>query len=68
MKEFQNFDEYHHKITVIPVGSASYEIWHQKALPEERIRELAERMHQTEMDNGKEPVGRYKHDFRDFYP
>ena len=68
MNEFQNFDEFHHKKTVIHVGSAIYEIWHQKALPEDQIREIAERIHQGEIDSWTEPVGNYRHDFRDFFP
>ncbi len=68
MKEFQNFDEFYHKKTIIHIGSAIYEIWHQKALLEDQIRGIAERIHQSEIDSGKETVGIYRRDFRDIYP
>lgn len=67
MKQFQDFDDYHHKIAVVHVGSATYEIWHQRVLPDNKIQDLAERIHQGETDAGKEPDGYYRHDFRDWY-
>ena len=67
MKQFQNFDEYYHKKTRVPIGSAVYEIWHQNTLSEIRVREIAERIHSSELEPGKEPVGLKSHDFRDLH-
>jgi hypothetical protein len=67
MKQFQNFDEYYHKKTRVPIGSAVYEIWHQKTLSEIRVREIAERIHSGELESGKEPLGLNRLDFRDLH-
>lgn len=67
MKQFSSFDEYKHKKTMITIGSAIYEIWHQKTFPESRVKEIAERIQEQEIGSGKNPVGLYRHDFRDLY-
>ncbi len=67
MKQLQDFDEYYHKKTRVRISSAVYEIWLQKTLSESQVRGIAERIHNSELETGKEPVGIYSHDFRDFY-
>ncbi len=67
MNEFQNFDEFHHKKTVINIGTATYEFWHQRVIPEKQIQEIAKNIYQSEISSGKEPYGFYKHDFRNLY-
>lgn len=47
MKQFQNFDEYYHKKTRVPIGSAVYEVWHLKTLSEFQVRGIAERIHSS---------------------
>lgn len=67
MKQFENFNDYYHKKTIVCRGAAVYEIWHQRSLSDAIVEELAARIHQETEESGNESGGLFRHDFRDFY-
>ena len=65
MKQFQDFDWYYHKKTIVSIGAATYEIWHLKVIPSSQVEDIARAAYEREMTAGREaPSGAQRLDLR----